>query len=59
MTKTISSVNNYITEHCLTKPKLELIHYTWTIADFWKIYECAELYSSKVTNYYFRFYFYY
>lgn len=54
MTKTMSSVSKYITEDCLTTPKLQVIHYTWTIADFGKIYECAEFHSSKINNY-FRF----
>ncbi|XP_029677375.1 speckle-type POZ protein B-like [Formica exsecta] len=55
MTKTMSLVTKYITEDCLTTSKLEVIHYTWTIADFGKIYECADVYSSKINNY-FRFY---
>lgn len=56
--KIISSADIYenTSHHCRTKLVLKKFCYTWSIANFWKIYEyTTELYSSKVKDY-FRFY---
>ncbi|KAM0729313.1 Speckle-type POZ protein [Formica fusca] len=54
MTKTMSSSvsTEYAIHHCLTKPEFKTFCYTWTIDNFWEIYECnTALYSSKAENY--------